>query len=88
MNKKIVLRKLSQLKGQLTSQCGVSKIGLFGFTVRGENSLNSDIDILIDFEEDRETYSNFLSVCDILENFFKKSKLDIFTYKRTKSFYR
>lgn len=81
MNKKTVLKKLSLLKEQLASQHGIIKLGLFGSTVRGENSRQSDIDILIDFEEDKETYHNFLMVCEILEQLFKRSKLDIVTLK-------
>lgn len=81
MKKDTVLKKLSLLKETLSSQYGVSKIGLFGSTIRGENKNSSDIDILIDFQEGKETYQNFLSVCDILENFFHTHKLDIVTLK-------
>lgn len=81
MNKKTVLNKLSLLKEKLSSQYGVDKIGLFGSVIRGENRKNSDIDILVDFQEGKETYQNFLSVCDILEELFEKHKLDIVTLK-------
>ena len=81
MNKKTVLNKLSLLKERLSIQYGVSKIGLFGSVIRGENRKNSDIDILIDFQEGKETYQNFLSVCDLLEELFQKHKLDIVTLK-------
>ena len=56
MNKKTVLHKLSLLKEKLSSQYGVDKIGLFGSVIRGENRKNSDIDILVDFQEGKETY--------------------------------
>ncbi|RHR58312.1 nucleotidyltransferase family protein [Parabacteroides sp. AF17-28] len=81
MNKKTVLNKLSFLKERLSSQYGVSKIGLFGSVIREENRKNSDIDILIDFQEGKETYQNFLSVCETLEELFQKHKLDIVTLK-------
>ena len=48
MNKNTVLKRLSALKVPL-SAVGVSQLGLFGSTVRGENTPKSDIDILIDF---------------------------------------
>ena len=80
MNKITVLRKLSQLKSEL-SHYGVTKLGLFGSTVRGENTEHSDIDILIDFQPEKETYQNFMSVCDKLESVFKRCKLDIVTFK-------
>ena len=78
MKKGTVLRRISALKGQLL-ECGVSNIGLFGSTVRGENKANSDIDILIDFYADKETYSNFMMVCHILQKAFNRHKLDIVT---------
>ena len=56
------MRKLLQLKGQL-AKCGVIKLGLFGSTVREENTSKSDIDILIDSRPEKETYQNFMSVC-------------------------
>lgn len=60
---------------------GVSRIGLFGSYVRNEASESSDIDIIIDFEENKETYLNFINSCETLENEFKNQKLDIVTLK-------
>lgn len=80
MKKETVLRKLAELKTPL-SQFGVTKLGLFGSTVRGENKPGSDIDVLIDFQPEKETFQNFMAVCDMLENFFKRQKLDIVTIK-------
>lgn len=71
---------LVQLKDKL-SPYGVIKLGLFGSTVREENTPQSNIDILIDFQPEKETFQNFMAVCEILENFFKKHKVDIVTYK-------
>lgn len=39
------------------------------------------MDILIDFEDDKETYSNFLLACEILEKLFDRLKVDIVTLK-------
>lgn len=80
MNKNIVLKRLSALKVPL-SAVGVSQLGLFGSTVRGENTPKSDIDILIDFNTDQETYLNFIDACAILQNAFGKIKLDVVTKK-------
>ena len=60
---------------------GVSQLGLFGSTVRGENTPKSDIDILIDFRAGQETYLNFIDACQILQNAFGKTKLDVVTMK-------
>ena len=80
MNKKSVLNRLSSLKVPLMS-VGVSQLGLFGSTVRGENTRKSDIDILIDFYAGQETYLNFIDACSILQNAFGKAKLDVVTKK-------
>lgn len=80
MNKKSVLDRLATLKMPLMA-VGVSQLGLFGSTVRGENTRKSDIDILIDFSEGQETYFNFLTACNILQDAFGKIKLDVVTKK-------
>ena len=78
MIKKNVLRRLRNLKGQLM-EVGVSQLGLFGSTVRGENTPKSDIDILLDFNTNQETYPNFMSACQILDDNFKRYKIDVVT---------
>lgn len=80
MNKKSVLNRLASLKVPLMA-VGVSQLGLFGSTVRGENTRKSDIDILIDFHAGQETYLNFIDACNILQNAFGKTKLDVVTKK-------
>ena len=61
------------------AQFGIRDIGLFGSYVRGEQSKNSDIDILLDFEPDEETYDNYMAVYDLLEHLFKNEKVEIVT---------
>jgi len=80
MKKKTVLSRLSSLKVPLMA-VGVSQLGLFGSTVREENTSNSDIDILIDFKADQETYLNFIDACNIIQNAFSHNKLDVVTKK-------
>jgi len=58
---------------------GIRKVGLFGSYARNEQSLESDIDILIDFEPDHENYDNFMAVYDILEQLFNNEKVEIVT---------
>ena len=80
MKRENVLKRLQNLKGCL-GEVGVTRLGLFGSTVRGENTNRSDIDILLDFGAGRETYMNFLAACRILEDNFKRNKVDVVTYK-------
>ena len=80
MRKITVLRRLSTIKNQLGT-VGVTQVGLFGSTVRSENTSASDIDILLDFGQGQETFVNFLNACQILEDNFKHNKLDVVTRK-------
>ena len=67
MNKKAVINRLSSLKTPLMA-VGVCQLGLFGSTVRGENTATSDIDILIDFNHfyfaHSHTFPPFLTTAD------------------------
>lgn len=58
---------------------GVRRIGLFGSYVRTEQSLTSDIDLLVDIDTDKETFENFMGWCDFLENLFPKAKIEVLT---------
>ena len=80
MNKKTVIKRLSSLKTPLMA-VGVCQLGLFGSTVRGENTPKSDIDILIDFSVGQETYLNYINACNILQDAFGKIKIDVVTKK-------
>lgn len=48
----------------------VKSIALFGSYVRNEQKEDSDIDLLVEFEED--TYDNFINLIFTLEDLFKK----------------
>src|SRR3954463_16384106 len=58
---------------------GVSDIGLFGSYLHNEQSTKSDIDLLIDFEPEKENFDNYMAVYDIFENLFKDEKVEIVT---------
>lgn len=61
------------------SKFGVRQIGLFGSYVHNKQSNKSDIDILIDFEPDKENYDNFMAVYDFFEDLFQNEKVEIVT---------
>jgi Predicted nucleotidyltransferases len=75
-----ILQVLRQLKSSL-SLYGVSHVGLFGSSLRGDSGVDSDVDILIDFFSDKETYQNFISTCELLEGALGNRKLDVVTVK-------
>ena len=51
-------------------QLGVESIGLFGSTVRGEERLDSDLDVLVKFQPGRKTLDSFLELSELLERQF------------------
>jgi predicted nucleotidyltransferase len=54
--KEEVLRTLRALKPEIKERYKVRDIGLFGSFVRDEQGVTSDIDILVDFDEDAELF--------------------------------
>ena len=76
--KENIISVLKTHKSEL-SRYGVSHIGLFGSYLRNEQSKRSDIDLLIDFEPDKESFDNYMAVYDIFENLFKSEKVEVVT---------
>jgi predicted nucleotidyltransferase len=58
---------------------GVSNIGLFGSYLHNDQSDKSDIDLLIDFEPEKENFDNYMAVYDMFESLFKNEKIEIVT---------
>lgn len=56
MDTEDILRKLRALKPEIATRYKARKIGLFGSFVRGEQSRRSDIDVLVDFEEEADLF--------------------------------
>ena len=77
-NKEYILSEMRQQRDELQN-LGIVRIGLFGSYVRGEQSEVSDIDILIEFDPDKENFDNYMAVYDILEDLFENEKVDIVT---------
>jgi len=77
LNKDIILNTLHIQKGEL-KKYGVQRIGLFGSFVRGENTNDSDIDLLVDFDKEKKTLRNLVHLGDFLENIFDR-KVDLVT---------
>lgn len=49
---------------------GVRRIGLFGSYIRGEQTETSDVDILVEFEDDEKTFDNYMDLKFFLEDLF------------------
>lgn len=58
------------------SKYKIKKIGLFGSFAKGEESLKSDIDLFVDFEE--PSFDNFMGLSNFLEELFGR-RVEILT---------
>jgi len=59
---------------------GIKKIGLFGSFVKNQQTNNSDIDIIVEFEKDRKSYASFIKLVFFLEELLGR-KVDLLTNK-------
>ena len=57
-------------------QYGVKRIGLFGSYVKNEQKKESDIDILVEFEEGEKNFDNYMDLKFFLEDLFQ-CKVDL-----------
>jgi len=51
---------------------GVKRLGLFGSFVREEQDATSDVDLLVEFEQGKKTFDNFIQLSFFLEDLFKR----------------
>lgn len=78
LTKKDVIAKLKAGMPYL-SQYGIHQIGVFGSYSRNAHDKNSDIDLLLDFDEKEENFDNYMAACELLEASFNGEKIDIVT---------
>ncbi len=76
--KENIIATLKSHKSEFT-KFGVQNIGLFGSYLRNEQSQQSDIDLLIEFEPEKENFDNYMTVYDMFESIFKNEKIEIVT---------
>ena len=69
---------LKNQEGLIKQKYGVKRIGIFGSFAREEQRADSDIDVLVDFEEGAKTFDNFMDLVFSLEKLLGK-KVDIVT---------
>ncbi len=75
LSKKEILTILTNLKIELKKRFKVKRLGLFGSYVSDEYNEISDIDILVDFDDEADLF-NFVGLSLFLEDIFK-CKVDI-----------
>ena len=57
----------------------IQKAGVFGSFARGEDAINSDVDIMIEFKRDANLFINFYDLWDDLETILER-KVDLLQY--------
>jgi predicted nucleotidyltransferase len=67
MRKQDVLQFLGLHKQEITARFGVKRLALFGSTARDEAGIDSDVDVLVEFEGG-ETFRNFFDLQFFLED--------------------
>ncbi|MCK5306078.1 MAG: nucleotidyltransferase family protein [Candidatus Omnitrophica bacterium] len=66
-NKNDIISVIKKRRNEIES-FGVKRLGLFGSFVRQEQDSQSDIDLLVEFEQDKKTFDNFIHLSFLLEN--------------------
>jgi len=51
---------------------GVKRLGLFGSFVRQDQGTESDVDMLVEFEQGKKTFDNFIQLSFFLQDLFKR----------------
>ena len=70
--------QLEEVLPLLRERFGVTKIGIFGSTARGEDRPGSDVDVLVELSPDHLTFRNFIALVDFLEDLYGR-KVDLLT---------
>jgi len=68
---------IASVKNRLLA-AGVSRLGIFGSFARGEEQVNSDVDVLVVFRPQARTFDNLFEVGEALEEAFHR-KIDLVT---------
>jgi len=63
------LKQLTAHQAEL-KRIGVRRIGLFGSCLRGEQRPDSDVDVLVEFEDRQRKLTNLVQLGDYLETLF------------------
>ncbi|MCQ8893246.1 MAG: nucleotidyltransferase family protein [Methanolinea sp.] len=73
-----VFTRLEKFLPAIKARYGVKRIGIFGSYARGDETVTSDVDILVEFAPGQATFDNFMQLAYDLEDLFEK-KVDLLT---------
>ncbi|NQZ85016.1 MAG: nucleotidyltransferase family protein [Nanoarchaeales archaeon] len=75
LTKELILENIS-INSNKIKKFGVNKLTLFGSFARNEQTENSDIDFLVDFDDTRGLFDDYMGLSLYLEKLFNK-KVDL-----------
>lgn len=67
---------LREHENVMIERFGVKKVGVFGSFAKGEERIDSDVDILVEFKEGQKTFGNYMELKFYLEELFGR-KVDL-----------
>ncbi len=70
-----ILKKISDSMKNIRKY-GVKRVGLFGSYAKGSQKVESDIDILVEFEKGKKTFDNYMGLKLFLEDLLN-GKVDL-----------
>jgi hypothetical protein len=76
-NKNQIFARLREHQSELRG-FGVKRFGLFGSFRREEQTSQSDIDLLVEFESGQKSFDNFMNLAFFLEDLLER-KVDLIT---------
>ena len=62
-----IVMYLRDKKGLLYNRYGVTRMGIFGSFVQGDQTIASDVDMVVEFQNDRKNIHSFLNLKRFLE---------------------
>ena len=68
-----VLAKLDANFSYIRERFGIESLGVFGSVARGEDTLESDIDLIYEFRQEYDTYDTYFDLSEYLEELFGRS---------------
>lgn len=79
-----ILSEIRNHKAEIVKEYHVKEIGIFGSFVRGEEQMDSDVDVLVDFDKPIDLF-RFLDLEERLSELFGK-KVDLVSKKALKPY--
>ena len=83
-DKKQVFERVREHRAAIR-QFGAARLGLFGSFVRGQQRQDSDVDFVVEFQEGKKTFRNFIDLAFYLEEVMAR-RVDLLTWEGVANF--